>query len=275
MVPYSKRHLKVLLSHIVPADWEQYAIGSSKPLYGEVKGARSLLQFQNLPEYSLYFLRLSASKNEKLIFVRDRSVFFLTVQLTNTLHFTMPEMHPLSLHEWAFNFFYTPDFSLEVDMKSDSFYETFFLMVPEAFLLYFSKQSALIRTFHQKTKDKKPRGLLPFSKVCSPEIIRSIVHVQQHGMQDLTMQFAENMLSDIFELSVSLPFTKIQYDDDVIERLYGLKAFLQNNPENGLSRSDMMQRFQLTATQFNHGFSSLYNLTPFAFLKYVRKQGQL
>jgi hypothetical protein len=272
MVPYSKAHLKVSLSHDIPSGWASSTISQSKSLYGQTEGAQALIQYGNLPEYSVYFLHLRSVLKENMLFVRNKPVFFLVVQLRNTLDALVPGFPPIRLLEWSFNFLYAPVFELDIHMKEGSEYETFFLIVPEAFILYFGKQHEMVRTFHQRTKEKSPQSLLPNPKICPLAIMQQIIQLKVQGMQSLNLPFAEEFLSAIFESASSLPYRKVQYEDQVIDRLYALKAFLQEHPDNPLTRTELIARFRLTTQQFNQGFASIYNFTPFGFLKYLKVQ---
>ena len=272
MVPYSKTHFRVTLSHEIPAGWIPYSIERSKALYGETPGAATLIQHLNLPEYSIYFVRLHSALNESLVLVRDRPVFFLMVQLRNTLEVSLPGIPSFRSLEWSFNFFYADVFELDIQMKEYAEYETFFLLVPEAFVLYFAKEHESVRTFHKKTRGKMTQSLLPQPKICPPGVMQKIDRILLEGMWDLQLPFAEELLSLIFQSADSLPYRKVQYDDEIIKRLYALRAFLQLQPETLLSRTELMQRFRLSTQQFDQGFASIYNFTPFSFLKYLRTQ---
>ena len=272
MVPYSKKHSQVLLSQDIPAGWEEHAVPDSKTLFGQTNHCSSLLQYLTLPEYSLYFMRLFATEPEHLVFIREQPVFFLIIQLNNTLEFTLPGMAAQKFPEWSFNFIYAPDFQMETELKKNISNESFIMIVPEAFLLYFAKHFPSITAFHKKIKSGMPHTMLPAPKICPPGIIKKITELKQHGLDGLDIYFAEQLISQIFQLSSSIPYRKIVFDDEVVQRIYALKEFLQSHPQTDVSRDDMMKKFHLSAPQLNQGFVSVYNLTPFAFLKYLRAQ---
>ncbi len=270
MVPYSKIHSKVSLSHEIPPHLRVLSIDGSKKLYGQSNTSEILVQSLTLPEYSMQFVKLIALGNETIMLAREQPAYFLVIQLQNTLHFSLPGLPGLRLLEWSFNLYYTSRFELEVIMKKDWQYETFYLVVPEAFIQYFSKQYETLWNFHTKTKDEAPRSLFPFPKTCPPEIIQSIISVKQKGMGELGLGFAEDLLTSIFQTADSLPYRRINYTDEVIERLYALRIFLQQHLETNFTKDELMQRFQLSTHQFNKGFSSIYSLTPFSLLKFLK-----
>lgn len=269
MVPYSKQHVKVSLSHDLPERWTPHRVANTKLLYGETAGSASLIQYVNLPEYSLYFTRFESAAQELLSLVRDKPVYGLVVQLTGTLQASLPSSRRLRMLEWSFNFFYARVFDLELELRENGAQETFFLLVPEAFVVYFAKGNDMMLDFYKASKNHDTLLLLPQPKIAPIEMLERIWHLRAHGVQQLRLDYAQNMLSAFFASASGDPFTKIPDDEALVDRLYALKTYLQSNPDTNFTKDALMRQFSLNKYQFNLGFSAIYHFTPFGYLRYL------
>jgi AraC-like DNA-binding protein len=270
MLVLSKKHLEINLSKDIPEKLSGYTIPNASPLYGKTPSGKYLFQKLSMPACAACTINFFSEEKDTIVVVKDKTFFWLQIQLENTLHCHAEQLGDITLHEWSMNFFFSTHIYFEIALADNSNYSTFTLAVPAYVVESFAREYPLVQEFEKRSKTGKPQRLTKTNTVCSFEIIDLIHSVQKKGLTVLTPEAITDLLVKVFSKASSAPAKKLNIDEKTISNIYALQKFLFEHLQEDYPRSALMKKFGLSHYHFNSGFTKIYGVTPFKLLKIFR-----
>jgi AraC-like DNA-binding protein len=270
MLVLSKKHLTINLSKDIPEKLSGYTIPNASPLYGKSPSGEYLFQKLSMPACAACFTNFFSDEKDTIVVVKDKTFFWLQIQLENTLHCHAEQLGDITLHEWSMNFFFSTHIYFEIALADNSNYSNFTLAVPAYLIESFARDYPLVQEFEKRSKTGKPQRLTKNNTVCSFEIMALIYSVQKKGLTVLTPEAITDLLVKVFSKASSAPAKKLNIDKKTLANIYLLKNFLSQNLHEDYPRSHLMKKFHLSYHHFTFGFPKIYGVTPFKLLKIFR-----
>lgn len=265
--------IELNLTEQLPSDLvESFKIPYTKPQYGSNSHGRYLLQRAKHGEIKACFIDCFSGGTHKISILRRKPAFILVVQTGNTQEFQFQNLSKSLHYEWSINLYSMPNFYCEAHLQKSKDYSTFMLFVPPIVVKRLCGNYPNIKQFYESNVDQE-QAARRFEKnaICNFQIV-DLVGSWRYGKPKGLRTFVKLIHASFELLNKDHPPQHGHLDVRAVLKIYLVKQYMVQHLTETITRQSLCDQFNITVYGFETGFMNVYNVPPFALLRYYRME---